>query len=69
MVAKVMGQKTAKDLDFAKIDEQLVDQAIAVLETLQEQGLKAVKAESCTGGHMPLLMIRCPAQVLRYQPA
>ena len=55
-----MGQKTAKDLDFAKIDEQLIDQAIAVLEALQEQGLKAVTAKSCTGGLIAAVLSEAP---------
>ena len=41
-----MQKFTAKDLDVAKIDEQLIDQAIVVLEALQEHGLKAVTAKS-----------------------
>ena len=39
---------TAKDLDFVTIDDRLVNGAVAVLEALQQQGLKAVSAESCT---------------------
>ena len=41
-----MEKFTASDLDFAKIDNQLIDQAIVVLEALQEQG--AVFTETTT---------------------
>jgi nicotinamide-nucleotide amidase len=41
---------SAKDLDFVRIDEGLVERAIAVLKGLRRQGRKVVSAESCTGG-------------------
>jgi nicotinamide-nucleotide amidase len=41
---------TAGELDFVTIDKHLVSQAIDVLDALKKRGLKAVTAESCTGG-------------------
>lgn len=55
-----MRKFTAKELDVAKIDEQLIDQAIVLLEALQRQGLKAVTAESCTGGLIAAVLSEAP---------
>ena len=62
-----MQKFTAKDLDVAKIDEQLIDQAIVVLETLQQQGLKAVTAESCTGGLIAAVLSEAPGAAEHFE--
>jgi nicotinamide-nucleotide amidase len=48
------------NLDFVRIDRQLVDKAVEALDAAQRRGLKVVTAESCTGG--------LPATVLSEAP-
>jgi nicotinamide-nucleotide amidase len=62
-----MEKFTANDLDVAKIDNQLIDQAIVVLEALQEQGLKAVTAESCTGGLIAAVLSEAPGAAAHFE--
>jgi nicotinamide-nucleotide amidase len=50
----------AKDLDYVRIDDELINQAIAVLDALKRQGLKAVSAESCTGGLIAAVLTEAP---------
>ena len=58
---------TAKDLDFVKIDAQLIDEAIVVLEALQERGLKAITAESCTGGLIAAVLSEAPGAAEHFE--
>jgi Competence-damaged protein len=51
---------SSKDLDFVRIDENLVGRAISVLKALQMHGLKAISAESCTGGLVSTVLSEAP---------
>jgi len=63
MPAKV----TAKDLDFVRVDERLVDQAISVLDALKTKGLKVVSAESCTGGLIATVLSEAPGAAEHFE--
>jgi hypothetical protein len=58
---------TAKDLDFARIDEGLIERAIAVLEILQRHGRKVVSAESCTGGLIATVLNEAPGAAEHFE--
>jgi nicotinamide-nucleotide amidase len=58
---------TAKDLDFVRIDEGLVERAIAVLEVLHRHGRKVVSAESCTGGLIATVLSEAPGAAEHFE--
>jgi hypothetical protein len=51
---------TAEEVDFVSIDKHLINQAIDVLDALKKRGLKAVTAESCTGGLISTVLSEAP---------
>ena len=57
----------AEDLDFVRIDEGLVQRAIAVLKALQRQGRKVVSAESCTGGLISTVLSEAPGAAEHFE--
>ena len=40
---------SAEQLDFVRIDAELVERAVAELKALERKGAKAVSEQSCTG--------------------
>jgi nicotinamide-nucleotide amidase len=50
----------AKELDFARIDEHLINRAIETLDALARLRLRAVAAESCTGGLVAAVLSEAP---------
>jgi nicotinamide-nucleotide amidase len=50
----------AEDVDFVRIDEDLVDRAIETLDALKERGLRIATAESCTGGLIATVLSEAP---------
>ena len=53
-------QISADEIDFVQIDEDLINRAIDVLDALKARGLKAVSAESCTGGLIATVLSEAP---------
>jgi nicotinamide-nucleotide amidase len=53
-------QIQAQDVDFVRIDEDLINRAIATLTYLKTRGRKAVSAESCTGGLIATVLSEAP---------
>jgi nicotinamide-nucleotide amidase len=57
----------AKELDFARIDEDLVERAIGVLKALQCHARKVVTAESCTGGLVATVLSEAPGAAEHFE--
>ena len=57
----------AEDLDFVRIDQGLVERAIAVLKALQRHGRKVVSAESCTGGLISTVLSEAPGAAEHFE--
>jgi nicotinamide-nucleotide amidase len=58
---------SAEELDFVKIDEGLVEKAIAVLKVLRRHARKAITAESCTGGLIATVMSEAPGAAEHFE--
>src|SRR5687768_6234959 len=63
------GGISADEVDFVRIDKALVDKAIAVLDVLKARGLKAVTAESCTGGLIATVLSEAPGAAEHFEGA
>ena len=50
----------AEQLDFVRIDQELIDCAVRALDQLKCAGLKVVTAESCTGGLIATVLSEAP---------
>jgi hypothetical protein len=57
----------AKELDFGRIDEDLVERAIGVLKALQCHARKVVAAESCTGGLVATVLSEAPGAAEHFE--
>jgi nicotinamide-nucleotide amidase len=51
---------SAEEVDFVRIDEDLINPAIETLDSLKTRNLKAVSAESCTGGLIATVLSEAP---------
>ena len=60
---------TAEEVDFVSIDKHLINQAIDVLDVLKKRGLKAVTAESCTGGLIATVLSEAPGAAEHFEGA
>lgn len=58
---------TADEVDFVKIDKDLINKAIDVLAALKTRGLKAVTAESCTGGLIAMVLSEAPGAAEHFE--
>ncbi len=61
------GGVSAEEVDFVRIDKGLVDKAIGVLDALKARGLKAVSAESCTGGLIATVLTEAPGAAEHFE--
>ena len=57
----------ANEVDFVRIDEELINRAIDVLDALKTRGLKAVSAESCTGGLIATVLSEAPGAAEHFE--
>ena len=53
---------TADEVDFVRIDKDLINKAIDAVDALRKRGLKAVTAESCTGGLIATVLSEAPGR-------
>ena len=60
-------QISADEVDFVRIDEDLINRAIDVLDALKTRGLKAVSAESCTGGLIATVLSEAPGAAEHFE--
>jgi nicotinamide-nucleotide amidase len=60
---------TAEEVDFVSIDKHLVNRAIDALDALKKRGLKAVTAESCTGGPIATVLSEAPGAAEHFEGA
>ena len=60
-------QVSADEVDFVRIDEELINRAIDVLDALKAHGLKAVSAESCTGGLIATVLSEAPGAAEHFE--
>jgi nicotinamide-nucleotide amidase len=60
-------QISAEDVDFVRIDESLVNQAIDTLDALKQRGLRLVSAESCTGGLIATVLSEAPGAAEHFE--
>jgi nicotinamide-nucleotide amidase len=60
---------TAEEVDFVSIDKHLINQAIDVLDALKKRGLRAVTAESCTGGLIATVLSEAPGAAEHFEGA
>ena len=60
-------QISADEIDFVRIDEDLINRAIDVLDALKTRGLKAVSAESCTGGLIATVLSEAPGAAEHFE--
>ena len=58
---------TADELDFVRIDIDLINKAIVVLDALKKRGLKTVLAESCTGGLISTVLSEAPGAAEHFE--
>jgi nicotinamide-nucleotide amidase len=58
---------TADEVDFVRIDRRLMNKAIDVLDALKERGLRAVTAESCTGGLIAVVLSEAPGAAEHFE--
>jgi nicotinamide-nucleotide amidase len=63
----VSSELTADDVDFVKIDKKLINRAIEALDALKRRGLKAVTAESCTGGLIATVLSEAPGAAEHFE--
>jgi nicotinamide-nucleotide amidase len=60
---------TADEVDFVSIDKDLINKAIDALDALKKRGLKAVTAESCTGGLIATVLSEAPGAAEHFEGA
>ena len=60
---------TADEVDFVRIDKDLINKAIDALNALKKRGLKAVTAESCTGGLIATVLSEAPGAAEHFEGA
>jgi PncC family amidohydrolase len=60
-------QISAEEIEFVRIDEELINRAIDVLDALKTRGLKAVSAESCTGGLISTVLSEAPGAAEHFE--
>jgi len=65
----VSSEITSDEVDFVRIDKGLINKAIEVLDTLKKRGLKAVTAESCTGGLIATVLSEAPGAAEHFEGA
>ena len=60
---------TADEVDFVRIDKNLINKAIDAVDALRKRGLKAVTAESCTGGLIATVLSEAPGAAEHFEGA
>jgi nicotinamide-nucleotide amidase len=60
---------SAEELDYVRIDRELVEAAIDALDRAKRAGLKVVAAESCTGGLIATVLSEAPGAAEHFDGA